>query len=171
MKIVVINGSLKKDKGNIAMIVNYHKVVLYLTTLGLAAYGVMAIINPEMLGAGFNTFTKQSWQQFQLDNQIVAAYVSLLWRLSGVFNLMAGLTLTLVVWQWLEPGNRWAWTALLLGTILAYLGPMITDLTVRSIQVFEVMEFLLFGLFVTTMLLVRAVYFTQPETRGTPSRA
>lgn len=149
----------------------YHKVVLYLTTLALAAYGIMAVINPEVLAAGFNTFTNQAWQQLQIDSHIVAAYVILLWRLIAVFNLMAGLTLTLVVWRWLRPGHRWAWTTLLLGTILAYLGPMITDLTVRSIEFFEVLEFVLFGLFVTTMLLVRKIYFTLPDTLGQQSGA
>lgn len=153
------------------ILIKYHKVVLYLTTLGLAAYGVMAIINPEVLAAGFNTFTNQNWQQFQIDSHIVAAYVTLLWRLIGVFNLMAGLTLTLVVWRWLRPSHRWAWTTLLLGTIVAYLGPMITDLTVRSIEVFEVFEFLLFGLFVTTMLLVRAEYLTPPDAQRQQSGA
>ena len=151
--------------------IKYHKVVLYLTTLGLAAYGIMAIIDPEVLAAGFNAFTNQDWQQFQLDNHKVAAYVTLVWRLVGVLNLMAGLTLTLVVWRWLQPGNRWAWTTLLLGTIAAYLGPMITDLTVRSIEVFEVIEFALFGLFVTMMLTVREKYCTLPDTRGQQSGA
>ncbi len=148
------------------ILIKYHKVVLYLTTLGLAAYGIMAIVNPEVLAAGFNKFTKQDWQQFQIDSHIVAAYVTLLWRLIGGFNLMAGLTLTLVVWRWLQPGHRWAWTTLLLGTLIAYLSPMILDLTVRSIEAPEVIEFLLFGLFVTTMLFVREEYFTQPDTRG-----
>jgi hypothetical protein len=144
-------------------LVKYHKVVLFVTTLGLAVYGIMAIFNPEMLAGGFDRFTKQDWQQFQLDGHIVAAYVTLLWRLIGGFNLAAGVTLTFVVWKWLQPGHRWAWTTLLLGTLLAYLSPMSLDLTVRSIEFFEVIEFLLFGLFVTTMLFVRKEYFTLPD--------
>ena len=38
-----------------AVLLKYHKVVLYLTSLGLAAYGVMAIVNPEILASGFST--------------------------------------------------------------------------------------------------------------------
>ena len=144
----------------------YHKVVLYLTTLGLAAYGIMAIIDPEVLAAGFNRFTNQDWQQFHTDSHKVAAYITLLWRLIGGFNLAAGLTLTLVVWRWLEPGHRWAWITLLLGALIAYLSPMTLDLTVRSIEPFEVIEFALFGLFVTVMLFVRPKYFTLPDMRG-----
>lgn len=150
-------------------LIKYHKVILYLVTLCLVAYGTMAIVNPEVLTAGFNAFTNQEWQQFQVDTQTVAAYVALLWRLIGVFNLAAGLTLTLVSWKWLRPGQRWAWTTLLFGTVAAYLGPMITDLTLGSLEFFEVIEFLLFGLFVLTMLLVHEEYFTIPDERSSDS--
>jgi hypothetical protein len=131
----------------------------------------MEIFNPEVLASGFNRFTDQDWQQFQIDSHIVAAYVTLLWRLIGGFNLAAGLTLALVVWRWLQPGHSWAWTTLLLGTLVAYLSPMTLDLTVRSIEFLEVIEFVLFGLFVTTMLFVREKYFTLPDTRGQQSGA
>ena len=141
----------------------YHKVVLYFTTLGLAAYGIMAIIAPEILAAGFHTFTNQNWQQFQINSNEVAAYITLLWRLIGAFNLMAGFTLTMIVWKWLRAGTKWTWITLLIGTFLAYLGPMITDLTVGSIELFEVIEFVLFGLFVITMLFIRKTYYTNLE--------
>jgi hypothetical protein len=144
----------------------YHRVILYLVTIGLVVYGVMAIFNPEILAGGFNRFTKQEWGQFQLNSQDVAGYVTLLWRLLGGFNLAAGLMLTLIVWKWLLPGRRWAWITLLLGTFIAYLSPMSLDLSVRSIEVFEVIEFMLFGLFAVTMLFVREEYFTQADTRG-----
>lgn len=147
-------------------LIRYHKVVLYLTTLGLAAYGIMAIASPEVLAPGFNTFTELDWRQFQKDNHEVAAYIILLWRLIGVFNLMAGVTLTLIVWKWLQPGRRWAWITLLLGTTLAYAGPMITDLAVGRIAFFEVVEFLLFGLFVFTMLFVRKEYLSHQDHLG-----
>ena len=148
-----------------AVLIKYHKVILYLTTLGLAAYGIMAIINPEILAAGFNRFTNQDWHQFQIDNYKITTYITLLWRLIGIFNLMAGLALTLIVWKWLQPGFKWAWITLFLGTILAYLGPILTDLTVKSVEVFEVLEFVFFGLFVITMLFVRKIYFTKPEVK------
>ncbi len=137
-----------------------HKVVLYLTTLGLAAYGVMTIISPDMLSAGFHSFTNQDWILFYEGSSVIAGYIILLWRLIGIFNLMAGLVLTLIVWRWLQPGMKWSWATLFVGTILAYLGPMITDITVQSIEMFEIIEFVLFGLFVITMLLVYPKYFT-----------
>lgn len=142
-----------------AALFKYHKVVLYLTTLGLAAYGMMAIVNPEMLAGGFDRYTEQEWQELQRDRHQVAAYITLLWRLIGGFNLAIGLTLTLIVWKWLRPGKKWAWLTLLLGTLIAYLSPMSLDLTVRSIEIVEVLEFLLFGLFVATMLFVCKAYF------------
>lgn len=143
----------------------YHRVVLYVTTISLVAYGIMAIIMPEILASGFQRFTSHDWMQFQVDNSLAASYIILLWRLIGVFNLMAGLALTLIVWKWLYLGNKWSWIALFTGTILAYLGPMITDLTVGSIEIFEVIEFVLFGLFLITMLLVRGIYWEAPERR------
>ena len=142
-----------------AILFKYHKVILYLTTLALAAYGILAIVNPEILAEGFDRFTGQEWQQFQSDSHTVAAYVTLLWRLIGGFNLAIGLTLTLLVWKWLQPGHKWAWLTLFLGTLIAYLSPMSLDLTVRNIGIFEVIEFLLLGLFVATMLFVRNRYF------------
>ncbi len=141
------------------VVIKYHKVILYLTTLGLVVYGVLAIITPEVLSTGFQKFTAQDWMQFQVDGNLTAAYILLLWRLIGIFNLMAGLVLTLIVWKWLKFGSKWSWIALFIGTILAYLGPMITDLTVRSIEIFEIIEFAFFGLFLTTMLIVRESYW------------
>ncbi|MFW9767207.1 MAG: hypothetical protein ACFFF9_14680 [Candidatus Thorarchaeota archaeon] len=144
----------------------YHRVVLYVTTLGLAVYGVMAMINPEVLAAGFHTFTDQDWLLFQTGNSVVAAYIVLLWRLIGIFNLMAGVVLSFIVWKWLKFGNSWSWITLFTGTILAYLGPIITDLTVQSIEIFEVIEFALFGLFLITMLLMRNKYWAALEKDG-----
>jgi len=133
----------------------YHTIILYLTTLGLVFYGVMTIVIPEVLAAGFHTFTGQEWSIFQEGNNVVAGYIILLWRLIGIFNLMAGIVLTFIVWKWLGAGKKWSWITLFIGTVLAYSGPMITDLTVQSIEIFEVIEFILFGLFVVSMLLVR----------------
>lgn len=148
------------------LLFKYHRMILYLPTIALVVYGVMAIFSPEILAGGFNRFTDQDWGQFQLNSQDVAGYITLLWRLIGGFNLAAGLMLTLIVWKWLMPGRRWAWTTLVLGTAIAYLSPMSLDLTTRSIEVFELIEFALFGLFTLTMLLVRALYFTNPEVQG-----
>ena len=139
-----------------------HKVILYLTTYGLVVYGILAIFSPEILAGGFTRFTKQDWTGYQIDSPFVAAYVILLWRLIGGFNLAIGIVLTFIAWKWLQPGHVWAWTALLLGTLIAYLSPMSLDLSVRSIEFFEVIEFLLFGLFVMSMLLVRKEYL-QPD--------
>jgi hypothetical protein len=134
-------------------------LVLYLTTLGLVVYGAMAILMPEVLAAGFNTFTGQDWLTYQSGNGVVAGYIVLLWRLIGIFNLMAGVALTLIVWKWFRKGNRWSWIVLFTGTVLAYLGSIITDLTVQSVEIFEMIEFALFGLFVVTMFLIRNRYW------------
>jgi hypothetical protein len=145
-----------------SLLFKYHRVILYLTTIGLIIYGVMAIFNPEILAGGFNRFTKQDWGQFHTNSQDVAGYITLLWRLIGGFNLATGIILTLIVWRWLLQGRRWAWVTLFLGTAAAYLSPMSLDLTTRSIEIFEVLEFALFGLFALTMLLIRRDYFTTP---------
>ncbi|MFW9849667.1 MAG: hypothetical protein ACFFF4_11020 [Candidatus Thorarchaeota archaeon] len=141
----------------------YHKVVLYMTTIGLLAYGLMTIFVPEVLAAGFERFVDQDWVQFQSGNDVIASYIVLLWRLIGIFNLMAGIVLSLMVWKWMKQGNRWSWIAIFVGTILAYLGPMITDLTVGSIEIFEIIEFSLFAIFVIVMLIVRNLYFSRVE--------
>ncbi len=144
----------------------YHKVFLYLVTIGLVVYGVMAIANPDVLSGGFDQFTEQDWGQFMADNHPVAGYVTLLWRLIGSFNLTAGLTLTLIVWKWLNRKESWAWTTLLVGTTIAYLSPMSLDLSVMSISIFEVLEFFFFAMFLAIMLLVRKHYFIIQGMRG-----
>lgn len=164
----MIRGTKSNGNGNMLMnrqasVLKVHRVVLYLTTLGLVAYGMMAILYPEVLASGFNRFTKLDWAQFQIDRDVIAAYITLLWRLIGGFNLAVGFTLTLIVWKWMQPGRPWAWTTLLLGTLMAYLSPMTLDLTVKSIEVFEVIEFLMFGIFAATMLYVRKIYFTPAD--------
>jgi hypothetical protein len=69
-----------------------------------------------------------------------------------------------VVWKWLHAGNRWASTTLFLGNLITYLSPVSLDLTVRSIEGYEWMESLLYGIIVATRLLVRQMYFNPFET-------
>jgi len=149
-------------------ILKAHRILLYLTTIGLAVYGMMAIFDPEILASGFSRFTKFDWQGFRNGQPAVATYVTFLWRLIGAFNLAAGLTLTLLTWKWFVPGRPWAWVTLLAGTSIAYLSPMSMDLTVKSIELLEVVEFALFGLFLMTMFIVRKEYATRSRMTGQP---
>jgi hypothetical protein len=71
-----------------------------------------------------------------------AEYITVFFRMYGVYNVVFGLTASLIAITAFRRGERWAWWALLLGNTIALVSAQIYDRTVNAIGPFEVTEYL-----------------------------
>ena len=73
---------------------------------------------------------------------MTAAYVEVLFRMYGVFNLIVGLTGVAIAATAFRRGETWAWWTLLVANTLALGSAMTYDATVNAIGPFELSEYL-----------------------------
>src|SRR5215510_1779045 len=73
---------------------------------------------------------------------MTAAYVLVLFRMYGVFNLAFGLMAIAITVTAFRQGERWAWWALLVGNTIALVAAMRYDWIVNAIGPFELTEYL-----------------------------
>jgi len=117
---------------------------------GLLAWGAMAALAPDrlpgpggipILTAGYEGFTKGSWQELMQASPGAANYVTLLFRLYGAYIVAFGLLALAITVVPFRRGERWAWWALLAGNTLAYGAAMTYDRIVAAIGPFEISEY------------------------------
>lgn len=87
-------------------------------------------------------YTKLSLQQLVDASAKAAEYITVFFRMYGVYNVVFGLTASLIAITAFRRGERWAWWALLLGNTIALVSAQIYDRTVNAIGPFEVTEYL-----------------------------
>jgi hypothetical protein len=73
---------------------------------------------------------------------MAAAYMSVLYRMYGIFNVTFGLTSIAIIVKAFRRGEAWAWWALLAGNTIALVSAMRYDWIVNAIGPFEVSEYL-----------------------------
>jgi len=119
--------------------------------VGLLAWGAMAALAPErlpgpgsapILTAGYEGFTKGSWQELAATSPMTAAYIVLLFRLYGAYIVAFGLLAIAVTATAFRRGDGWAWWALLVGNTIAFGAAMTYDWIVGAIGPFELSEYL-----------------------------
>jgi hypothetical protein len=93
-----------------------------------------------------------------------AAYISLLFRMYGLFNLAFGFMGVMVALTAFRRGDRWAWWALLIGNVIAYGSAMTYDRMVHAIGPFELSEYLAVA-FVLGALAVTGPFARHPAKR------
>jgi hypothetical protein len=109
--------------------------------LGLLFYGLLALLNPQILTDSFSAHV----YQFPPDASIAQTYLAALFRLLGFFNLLMGsLGLWLLLRHHLNP-QPWLERTVMTVSLLAYLAAVIFDNTVGQISYFEIVEHLLFA--------------------------
>ena len=115
------------------------------------AWGGMAAAFPDhLLGpggtpimtAGYEGFTKASWSELVDTAPMTAKYISMVFRLYGVYCLVFGVMGTAIAVTAFRRGERWAWWALLAGNTIALVSAMRYDWMVNAIGPFEVTEYL-----------------------------
>jgi hypothetical protein len=115
-------------------------VVYGAANLGLVLYGLLALLNPQVLT---NSFSVRVYD-FPPDASAVLAYLSALYRLLGYFNLLVGSLGLWLLWRHRLDPQSWLIHTAIAVPLLAYLAPIIFDNTVGHIGFFEILEHLLF---------------------------
>ncbi len=126
-------------------------VLMVIADAGLLAWGAMAALAPEHLRgpggvpivtAGFEGFTRSTWQQFVAAAPEAPGYITVLFRVYGAYIVAYGLLAIAVAATAFRRGDRWAWWALLVTNTIAYGSAMAYDWTVHAIGPFELTEYL-----------------------------
>ena len=124
--------------------------LILLADAGLLVWGAMAALLPEhllgpnaapILAAGYENFTGLSWSELASTSPQTQAFITVLFRLYGVFNVAVGVFAIAVTVTAFRRGERWAWWALLLGNTIAYGAAMTYDRIVNAIGPFEILEY------------------------------
>jgi hypothetical protein len=117
---------------------------------GIIAWGAMAALAPEhllgpgsapILRAGYEGFTRGSWQQLADASPLATGFITMLFRVYGAFNVAFGLLAVAIAVTAFRRGDRWAWWALLAGNTIAFGAAMTYDRLVHAIGPFELSEY------------------------------
>jgi hypothetical protein len=125
-------------------------LLILIADAGLLMWGAMAALAPErlpgpgsapILTAGYESFTRGSWQELADTSPMTAAFIMLLFRLYGAYIVAFGLLAIAVTATAFRRGDGWAWWALLVGNTIAFGAAMTYDWTVSAIGPFEMSEY------------------------------
>jgi hypothetical protein len=126
-------------------------VVLVVADVGLLAWAAMAAFAPGLLmgpgstpilPAGYEGFTGSSWQALMQAAPRTAEYMTLLFRMYGLYGVAFSLVAIAIAATAYRRGEPWAWWALLIGNTITYVGAMTYDQIVRAVGPFELSEYL-----------------------------
>ena len=126
-------------------------ILILVVDVGYIAWGAGAAASPDhllgpggkaILPAGYEGYSGGSWSALVGASPLSAGYMSVLYRMYGVYNVLFGLMTSAIAVTAFRRGDRWAWWALLIGNTVA-LGSAITyDKMVHAIGPFELTEYL-----------------------------
>jgi hypothetical protein len=126
-------------------------LLILIADVGLLAWGAMAALVPErligpgsapILAAGYEGFTKRSWQELVDTSPMTAAYIGVLFHVYAAYVVAFGLLAIAVTATAFRRGDTWAWWALLVGNTIAFGAAMRYDWIVGAIGPFELTEYL-----------------------------
>jgi hypothetical protein len=125
--------------------------VIVIADVGLLLWGAGAALLPHslpgpgsepILPAGYQGYTNGSWTQLTATSAPAAGYITLLFRMYGVYIVAFSLMAIAIAAHALRRGERWAWWTLLVGNTLAWVAAMTYDRIVGAIGPFELSEYL-----------------------------
>jgi hypothetical protein len=126
-------------------------IPILIVDVGFVAWGFMAAALPDrLLGpggtpivtAGYEGFTKGSWSALAGTSPVTAAYITVVFRMYGVYNVAFGLMASAITITAFRRGESWAWWALLVGNTITLASAMRYDWIVNAIGPFELSEYL-----------------------------
>jgi hypothetical protein len=94
------------------------------------------------LAGGYDGFSGGSWSELAGASPLIAGFMTLLYRLYGVYNVLFGLMGSAIAATAFRRGERWAWWALLVGNTVALVSAITYDKAVNAIGPFELTEYL-----------------------------
>lgn len=125
-------------------------IMILVSNIGYIAWGGMAALWPShlmgpggkpILTAGYEGFTGGSWSDLVSTSPATAQYTEVLFRMYGLYCLLFGMLTVAIALTAFRRGERWAWWALLVTNIVAYVSAMTYDRTVNAVGPFEMMEY------------------------------
>jgi hypothetical protein len=126
-------------------------LVLLVADAGLLLWGAGAAAIPRhlpgpggapILPAGYEGYTGGSWHQLAAASPQTAGYITLVFRMYGIYIVAFGLLAVVIAATAFRRGERWAWWALLVGNTIAFVSAMTYDRIVGAIGPFEWSEYL-----------------------------
>lgn len=126
-------------------------LVLLVADAGLLAWGAAAAAIPgnllgpggvPILPAGYEGYSGGSWEQLVATSPKTAGYITLVFRMYGIYIVAFGLLAVSIAATAFRRGERWAWWALLVANTVAFVSAMTYDRIVGAIGPFEWSEYL-----------------------------
>jgi hypothetical protein len=126
-------------------------ILILIVDVGYIAWGAGAAAAPDhllgpggkaILPAGYEGYSGGSWSELSGASPLIAGYMTLLFRMYGLYCVLFGLMGSAVAVTAFRRGEGWAWWVLLAGNTVALVSAMTYDKTVNAIGPFEVTEYL-----------------------------
>jgi len=127
-------------------------ILILLVDVLYIVWGAMAAISPDellkgpggqgILPASFEGYTHESWSQLVEASPSTAAYMTVLYRMYGIYCAIFGLLTSAIAITAYRRGEVWAWWALLVGNTVALVSAMRMDWIFNAIGPFELTEYL-----------------------------
>ena len=153
-------------------------ILIVIVDVGYIAWGAGAAAAPTglpgpggtaILPAGYEGYSGGSWSELAATTPQTAGYMTLLFRMYGIYNVLFGFMGTVIAVTAFRRGERWAWWALLIGNTVALVSAMTYDMTANAIGPFELTEYLglalVWGALAVTAPYRAAAVRTVPVTR------
>ena len=108
-------------------------ILIFIVDVAYIAWGAGAAAAPDhllgpggkaILPAGYEGYSGGSWSELAGASPLIAQYMTVLFRMYGVYNVLFGVMGSVVAVTAFRHGERWAWWALLVGNTIALLAAM-----------------------------------------------
>src|SRR4051794_17608976 len=126
-------------------------ILILIVDVGYIAWGAGAAASPDhllgpggkaILPAGYEGYSGGSWSELASASPLVVGYMTLLYRMYGIYCVLFGLMGSAIAVTAFRRGESWAWWALLVGNTLALVSAIRYDWIVNAIGPFELTEYL-----------------------------
>jgi hypothetical protein len=126
-------------------------MLILIVEVGYIAWGAAAAIAPDhllgpggkaILPAGFEGYSGGSWSALVAASPLVAGYITVLFRMYGIYCVLFGVMGSVIVVTAFRRGEPWAWWTLLVGNTVALVSAITYDQLVHAIGPFELTEYL-----------------------------
>jgi hypothetical protein len=126
-------------------------ILILIVDVGYVAWGGGAALAPDqllgpggkaILPAGYEGYSGGSWSELAAVSPLIAGYMTVLYRMYGIYNVMFGIMGSAIAVTAFRRGERWAWWALLVGNTIGLVAAITYDKVVNAIGPFELTEYL-----------------------------
>jgi hypothetical protein len=130
---------------------NIALILILIVDVGYIAWGAGAALAPDhllgpggkaILPAGYEGYSGGSWPQLVGASPLIAGYMTLLYRMYGIYNVLFGVLSSAIAVTAFRRGEPWAWWALLIGNTVALASAIAYDKIANAIGPFELTEYL-----------------------------